>query len=237
MLNRGMLSSATDLWETPQDFFDQLDKEFDFDLDTCALEGNAKCTNYYTPEQDGLSLPWTGTVWCNPPYGRQIGKWVEKAARSAAEGATVVMLLPARTDTRWFHKYIYQKAEIRFVSGRLKFGGSKSNAPFPSMVCVFRGGYCDLGRLTMALIEREALMDAAEWDTKTRTWSIPDAQLNRLPTIDPIHAAGGRYCRECTYYETGTDDLPYCNCPDGGIADYPKPDDFCSYGLPKEDLS
>lgn len=89
----------------------------------------------------------------------------------------------------------------------------------------------------MALIEREALMDAAEWDTKTRTWSIPDAQLNRLPTIDPIHAAGGRYCRECTYYETGTDDLPYCNCPDGGIADYPKPDDFCSYGLPKEDLS
>ena len=133
MLNRGMLSSATDLWETPQDFFDQLDKEFDFDLDTCALEGNAKCTNYYTPEQDGLSLPWTGTVWCNPPYGRQIGKWVEKAARSAAEGATVVMLLPARTDTRWFHKYIYTKKQRSVLfPGGLSLVAAKVTHRFPA---------------------------------------------------------------------------------------------------------
>lgn len=118
-----MFSSATDLWATPQDFFDELDAEFHFDLDVCALPENAKCATYYTPEQDGLKQPWTGTVWCNPPYGRQIGKWVERGAQAAQNGATVVMLLPARTDTRWFHDYIYNNplAQIRFVRGRLKF--------------------------------------------------------------------------------------------------------------------
>ena len=134
-----MFSSKTDLWETPQEFFDKLDKEFHFNLDVCALPENAKCARYYTPEQDGLHQPWDGIVWCNPPYGREIGKWVERAYCSAVEGgAIVVMLLPARTDTRWFHEYIYGKAEIRFVRGRLKFGGSKNSAPFPSMVVVFR---------------------------------------------------------------------------------------------------
>lgn len=133
-----MLTSKTDLWETPQDFFDKLNSEFSFDLDACALPENAKCAAYFTPEQDGLSQPWRGTVWCNPPYGRQIGTWVEKAAGSTAAGATVVMLLPARTDTKWFHEYIYGKAEIRFVPGRLKFSGAKVNAPFPSMVVIFR---------------------------------------------------------------------------------------------------
>lgn len=78
-------------------------------------------------------------VWCKPPYGREIGKWVEKAYKESLEGATVVMLLPARTDTKWFHDFIYGKAEIRFVRGRLKFGDSKNSAPFPSMVVVFRG--------------------------------------------------------------------------------------------------
>lgn len=136
-INAGMLSSNSDLWETPQDFFDSLNGEFHFDLDACALPKNAKCGRYFTPEQDGLAQQWTGTVWCNPPYGRQIGRWVEKAAKSAADGATVVMLLPARTDTKWFHKYIYGKTEIHFVPGRLKFGGSKNSAPFPSMVVVF----------------------------------------------------------------------------------------------------
>lgn len=137
MINTGMFTSTTDCWETPQDFFDKLSGEFEFELDACALPENAKCAKYYTPEMDGLSQPWTGSVWCNPPYGRQIGKWVAKAAQSADEGATVVMLLPARTDTRWFHQYIYGRAEIRFMPGRLKFGGSKNNAPFPNMVCVF----------------------------------------------------------------------------------------------------
>lgn len=133
-----MFSSKTDLWETPQEFFDELDREFHFTLDVCALPENTKCSRYYTPEQDGLSQPWEGVCWCNPPYGREIGAWVRKALFSSAGGATVVMLLPARTDTRWFHEYIYNKAEIRFIKGRLKFGNSKNSAPFPSMLVVFR---------------------------------------------------------------------------------------------------
>lgn len=133
-----MFSSKTDQWETPQDFFDQLNKEFHFTLDVCALPENAKCVDYYTPEQDGLSMPWTGVCWCNPPYGRQIGQWVRRALFASVSGATVVMLLPARTDTRWFHEYIYSKAEIRFVKGRLKFGGADNAAPFPSMVVIYR---------------------------------------------------------------------------------------------------
>ena len=96
-ITKGMFTSTTDLWETPQAFFDQLNAEFCFSLDACALPWNAKCERYYTPEQDGLSQIWTGVVWCNPPYGRKIGKWVEKAVASVSEGATVVMLLPART--------------------------------------------------------------------------------------------------------------------------------------------
>ena len=135
-----MFSSKTDLWETPQDFFDKLDSEFHFNLDVCALPENAKCAAFYTPEMDGLSQPWYGNCWCNPPYGRQVGRWVAKAAQSAEAGATVVMLLPARTDTSWFHDYIYGRAEVRFVRGRLKFGGSRNSAPFPSMVVIFRPG-------------------------------------------------------------------------------------------------
>lgn len=133
-----MFSSATDLWETPQAFFDELDGEFHFDVDVCALPENAKCARYYTPEQNGLEKIWGGCCWCNPPYGREIGKWVYKAWESARNGALVVMLLPARTDTRWFHDYIYGQAEVRFIKGRLKFGDSKNSAPFPSMVVVFR---------------------------------------------------------------------------------------------------
>lgn len=137
MITRGLFSSATDMWETPQNFFDELDKEFHFSCDVCATRENAKCAKFYTPEQDGLKQTWGGgTLWMNPPYGREIGKWVKKASES---NATVVCLLPARTDTRWFHDYIYGKAEIRFVRGRLKFGGGKNSAPFPSMVVVFRG--------------------------------------------------------------------------------------------------
>lgn len=137
-----MFSSKTDLWATPQDFFDALDAEFHFTLDVCALPENAKCEKFYTPDMDGLSQPWKGRVWCNPPYGREIGQWVRKAFFAFISGGAevVVMLLPARTDTRWFHEYIYNKAEIRFIKGRLKFGGSTNSAPFPSMVVVFRKG-------------------------------------------------------------------------------------------------
>lgn len=133
-----MFSSATDMWATPQDFFDNLNNEFMFEIDVCATAENAKCKTFYTKEQNGLEMPWNGVCWCNPPYGREIGKWVERAYTSSVGGATVVMLLPARTDTKWFHEYIYGKAEIRFIKGRLKFGDSKNSAPFPSMVAVFR---------------------------------------------------------------------------------------------------
>lgn len=137
-----MFSSKNDQWATPQEFFDKLNSEFCFDLDVCALPENAKCKEFYTPDIDGLTQPWNGRVWCNPPYGRNIGQWVKRAflASSTGYAELVVMLLPARTDTRWFREYIYNKAEIRFVKGRLKFGGSKNSAPFPSMVVVFRNG-------------------------------------------------------------------------------------------------
>lgn len=131
-------SSKTDMWATPQDFFDALDAEFHFTLDACAVKENAKCAAYYTPEQNGLDQPWTGQVWCNPPYGRNVGQWVKKA-HDTASGGCVVMLLPARTDTRWFHDYIYGKTEVRFIKGRLKFGGCQNAAPFPSMVVIFGG--------------------------------------------------------------------------------------------------
>lgn len=136
-----MFSSKSDLWETPQDFFDNLDDEFHFTLDAAALPENAKCANYYTPEQDGLSQLWEGVVWCNPPYCRQTSKWVKKAHEESAAGrCTVVMLLPCRPDVAWFHDYVLDKAEIRFIRGRLKFGGSKNSAPFPSMIVIFRSG-------------------------------------------------------------------------------------------------
>lgn len=137
-----MFSSKTDQWATPQDFFDKLNDEFHFTLDPCADEFNHKCDRYYTEEIDGLKQSWQNErVFCNPPYGKEIGKWVEKAyAENLIGGALVVMLIPARTDTKWFHDYIYNKpnVEIRFVKGRLKFGNSENSAPFPSMLVVFK---------------------------------------------------------------------------------------------------
>lgn len=136
-----LFSSSTDKWETPQHFFDKLDEEFHFTLDPCADEQNHKCEKYFTKEQDGLLQDWTGErVFCNPPYGRQVSKWVEKCFNEvyAGNAELAVMLIHARTDTKWFHDFIYHKAEIRFVRGRLKFGGSSENAPFPSMVVIFR---------------------------------------------------------------------------------------------------
>lgn len=139
-MNKAMFSSKTDEWETPQDFFDALDAEFHFTLDPCATPENAKCKKYYTKAEDGLRQDWQGeTVFCNPPYGRAIKDWVKKCyEESQKPNTTVVMLIPARTDTSYFHEYIYGKAkEIRFIRGRLKFGKAKHPAPFPSMVVVF----------------------------------------------------------------------------------------------------
>lgn len=136
MINKGLFTSNTDLWSTPQNLFDDLNKEFHFTLDPCSTHYNAKCEKYYTKEDDGLSQNWSNdVVFMNPPYGREIRKWIEKAYKS---NTTVVCLLPARTDTKWFHDFIYNKAEIRFLKGRLKFGNSTNSAPFPSMIVIFR---------------------------------------------------------------------------------------------------
>lgn len=128
-------SSATDDWATPPDVFAKLDAEFGFTLDACASPGNAKCDRFFTIEDDGLSRPWEGVVWMNPPYGRTIRAWMDKAIASARAGATVVCLVPARTDTAWWHD-VAAKGEVRFLRGRLKFGGAKHSAPFPSAVVV-----------------------------------------------------------------------------------------------------
>ena len=133
-----MFSSKTDMWATPQGFFDELNKEFGFTIDVCAIPENAKCKRFFSPDVDGLKQEWIGVCWCNPPYGKEIGKWVKKAHDSIC---TTVALLPARTDTRWFHDYILGKAEIRFVRGRLKFGGASTSAPFPSMVVIWRNAH------------------------------------------------------------------------------------------------
>lgn len=133
-------SSATDNWATPQELFDELDAQHGpFELDVCASAANAKCGKFYTAEDDGLSQPWVGKCWMNPPYGRRIGDWMKKAYESSLCGATVVCLVPARTDTRWWHDYAV-KGEVRFLRGRVKFGGSKNSAPFPSAVVIFRHG-------------------------------------------------------------------------------------------------
>ena len=131
-------SSKTDLWSTPQDFFDSYNDKYNFTLDVCADETNHKCDVYFTKEMDGLKQKWKGNCWMNPPYGKEIKKWMQKAYESSLEGATVVCLVPSRTDTKWWHDYA-MKGEIEFIKGRLKFGGSKNSAPFPSAVVIFKG--------------------------------------------------------------------------------------------------
>ena len=129
-------SSATDLWATPQDFFDRYNGLYGFQLDVCASPENAKCARFFTKEDDGLAQEWTGVCWMNPPYGRDIKHWMRKAYQSSLAGATVVCLVPARTDTAWWHDYAV-KGQIELIRGRLKFGGAINSAPFPSAVVVF----------------------------------------------------------------------------------------------------
>ncbi len=131
-------SSKSNEWGTPQWLFDKLDLEFGFTLDPCSTHENAKCARHFTLAEDGLARDWSGDiVFMNPPYGREIGLWMEKAFRSASAGATVVCLVPARTDTAWWHNFAIF-GEIRFLKGRLKFGDATSSAPFPSAIIVFR---------------------------------------------------------------------------------------------------
>lgn len=132
-----MFSSATDEWATPDEVFKKLDRMYDFELDASATFANSKCLKFYSKEESGLDNPWfPHRTFCNPPFSL-IGKFVAKAREEADKGGLVVMLLPARVDTRWFHDHIYKKAkQIEFIKGRLKFGGSTNSAPFPSMLIV-----------------------------------------------------------------------------------------------------
>lgn len=139
-MKKGLYTSARSDWETPVQLFAELDAEFHFDIDLCADEHNAKVPNALRVHDlwSGLAPQWRGTGWLNPPYGRQIGRWVAKAYESAQLGAVVVCLLPSRTDTAWWHDYVMKADEIRFIRGRLKFSGANWNAPFPSVIVVFR---------------------------------------------------------------------------------------------------
>ena len=132
-------SSQKNDWGTPASFFDELSQRFQgFDWDVCASKDNAKCKNYWTKEDDALSKTWKGYCWMNPPYGRQIGHWVKKAYESAQSGdATVVCLIPSRTDTRWWHEFVMRADTVWFIKGRLKFQGAQNAAPFPSALAIF----------------------------------------------------------------------------------------------------
>lgn len=132
-------SSKSNEWTTPQYLFDEFNEEFNFTLDPCATDENAKCSKYFTIEDDGLSKDWSNdVVFMNPPYGREIKHWIKKAYEESLKGATVVCLIPARTDTTYWHDFIFDKADdIRFLKGRLKFGNGKNSAPFPSAIVIY----------------------------------------------------------------------------------------------------
>lgn len=136
-----MYMSNSNEWATPQSLFNKLDQEFHFNLDPCSTHQNAKCEKHFTIDEDGLTQDWGGfNVFVNPPYGKEIAKWVKKSwEEGRKKNTTVVMLIPARTDTSYFQDYIYNRSEIRFISGRVKFGEGKGSAPFPSMIVIFRG--------------------------------------------------------------------------------------------------
>ena len=134
--------SKSNEWTTPMWLFKELDVKFNFTLDPCCTKESALCDKYYTIEDDGLNQDWGGeVVFMNPPYGRSISKWVEKAYKESLKGAIVVCLIPSRTDTSYWHDYIFPYAsDIEFLRGRLKFGDGKNPAPFPSAIIVFKKG-------------------------------------------------------------------------------------------------
>jgi site-specific DNA-methyltransferase (adenine-specific) len=142
MISEALYSHGKNNWGTPQAFFDKLNEEFNFTIDLAAEEWSAKCQRFYTIEDNALRQDWgKERGFLNPPYGRKTGHWLRKAYESSLNGATIVLLLPARTDTKWFHRWILGKAEIRFVKGRLVFelpGKESVGAPFPSMVVIYR---------------------------------------------------------------------------------------------------
>lgn len=143
MKERGYMPKAKSVeWETPNDLFLKLDLEFGFTLDPCATQANAKCAKYYTRKQDGLAQSWAGErVFMNPPYGKEAANWIAKAYVESNYAEVIVALLPVRSDTAWFHDFVYGKAEIRFLRGRVKFvgpNGTAGSATFPSMIVVWK---------------------------------------------------------------------------------------------------
>ena len=192
-----LLSSKNMCWCTPQDFYDKLNAEFKFVLDAAASDKTAKCSLFYTPETDGLSQSWNcgGAVFCNPPYGREIGKWVKKAYEESKCGQPIVLLIPARTDTSYFHNYIYGKAEIRFIRGRLRFtddnGNSADPAPFPSMVVVYNVKYSDTnesleGKMEL-IIDNFAGGGGASTGIELATGRPVDIAINHDPDAIAMH--------------------------------------------------
>jgi phage N-6-adenine-methyltransferase len=199
--NASLVAPGPDDWATPPDFFRSLDREFRFTLDPCATPQTAVCARYFTAADDGIRQPWgQETVFVNPPYGYGIRWWVQKAYEASQSGAVVVCLLPARTDTRWWHRYVARAAEIRFVRGRLRFGGAQINAPFPNAVVVFRPGS---PALRVSHVPREApgrerpasqpIIWPSEFtpDGRARVWVQPDpndlTQWTHIP-IDELPA-------------------------------------------------
>lgn len=226
-MNKALLSSKNMCWCTPQDFFDKLNQEFQFVLDPAATDKTAKCPLYYTPETDGLSQSWDrgGAVFCNPPYGREIGKWVKKAFIEARGGFPIVLLIPARTDTNYFHDYIYGKAEIRFVRGRLHFtdddGNAVNAAPFPSMVVIYNGAG-EGGRV----MDIEKLIEklCAELDVMREITEFPAADVVPVKhgkwgtyEVFPLTASlNGHPCSECGM-RFSTSQIVFMNyCPNCG---------------------
>lgn len=139
MVNKSLFTSDSDEWATPDDLYINLHKHFKFELDAAADHDNNKCDTYYTCENSGLLNPWRDNTFCNPPFS-MIKDWVRKAyEQSRIWGGKKVMLIPARTDTRYFGDYITRASEIYFIKGRLKFSGAKNSAPFPSVIVVFEG--------------------------------------------------------------------------------------------------
>ncbi len=136
-LNRVLFTSHRGDWAAPGELFRELDGEFGFELDVCATATNTKCPAFFSPGIDGLQQLWRGKCWMNPPYGRDIGLWMAKAYRSSLEGATVVCLVPSRTDTRWWHEWA-MRGDIRFLRGRIRFMGAPRSAPFASAIVLFR---------------------------------------------------------------------------------------------------
>jgi phage N-6-adenine-methyltransferase len=184
MITSGMMTSKTPEWATPQDVFDKLNAEFRFTLDPCCTHQNAKCFKHYTREEDGLSKSWAGEiVFMNPPYGREIGLWMKKAYTESLLGATVVCLVPSRTDTAWWHDYA-AKGQVRFVRGRLKFGNALTSAPFPSAIVIFEEKKTRKGISEMGIKLKKCNDYSKRWRTKAdKAWSEAVKRRDRYKCI------------------------------------------------------